>query len=337
MPAKQTHISILAFPDAVISTLGGIFDVLNSQSFMTSGSSPAPDPPLLKAEIVGSDTAPLTLASGLTINVHKRIDDVAETDVVIVPSVIVRDNHWTCGRYPELVRWLGAMHERGAILCSACSGIFLLAETALFDGREATIHWTYAATFRKTFPAVPVSPEKPLIAVGEKEEYVSSGASASWHDLVLYLIARHIGPAAAQAAAQFYALQWQRDGLAPYIAFDAPRDHGDAAILDAQDWLTNHHAVAAPVEEMVKRSGLAERTFKRRFSKATGHTPISYVQLLRVEEAKRRLERTNAPIEKISWIVGYEDPAYFRRLFKRVTNLTPGAYRRKFNLPNYTF
>ena len=76
----------------------------------------------------------------------------------------------------------------------------------------------------------------------------------------------------------------------------------------------------------MKRSGLAERTFKRRFSKATGLPPIVYLQHLRIEEAKRRLEHTNAPIDEISWNVGYEDPAFFRRLFKRITEVTPGAY-----------
>lgn len=117
--------------------------------------------------------------------------------------------------------------------------------------------------------------------------------------------------------------------------FEAPTDHGDAAVLAAQEWLNGRFAVAAPVEEMVRRSGLAERSFKRRFAKATGYTPIEYVQHLRVEDAKYRLERTDAPIDEISWQVGYEDPAFFRRLFKRITRLTPGAYRRKFRLPDF--
>ena len=86
---------------------------------------------------------------------------------------------------------------------------------------------------------------------------------------------------------------------------------------------------------MVKRSGLAERTFKRRFTEATGLAPIDYVQRLRIEDAKRRLERTEAPADEISWQVGYEDGAYFRRLFKRTTGMTPGAYRRRFQVPAF--
>jgi transcriptional regulator GlxA family with amidase domain len=157
----------------------------------------------------------------------------------------------------------------------------------------------------------------------------------SWHDLVLYLIARHVGPTAAQAVARFFALQWHRDGLGPYIVFEGRRDHGDAAVLASQDWLEKHFSVGSPVEEVVRRSGMAERTFKRRFTEATGLAPLSYVQQLRVADAKRRLERTRAPVDEIGWRVGYEDPAFFRRLFKRITGVSPAGYRRQFQIPPY--
>ena len=105
-------------------------------------------------------------------------------------------------------------------------------------------------------------------------------------------------------------------------------------MLAAQRWIADNYAIAAPVAEMVRRSRLSSRTFKRRFRAATGETTISYVQRIRVERAKRALETGSAPIEEISWAVGYEDPASFRRLFKRVTGLTPGEYRRRFQLPD---
>ncbi len=152
---------------------------------------------------------------------------------------------------------------------------------------------------------------------------------------MLYLVARHVGPTAAQAISKFMLLQWHVDGQAPYVAFDPPQDHGDAVVLGAQRWIADRFSVASPVEEMVRRSGLAERSFKRRFTRATGLSPIAYVQRLRVEEAKKRLERTDEPIETISWRVGYEDAASFRRLFKRTARITPGAYRRKFRLPDF--
>lgn len=333
MPAQRIHVSLVAIPDAVVSTLGGIYDVLGSFAAVSAIDAAVPADPPFHVEIVGETGGPVTLASGLPMATHKGIDQVAATDIVIVPSVLIAGARWRTGRYPALVAWLRAMHGRGATLCSACSGIFLLAETGLFDGIEATVHWVYAAKFRDAFPNVPITPERVLVTGGARQQFISSGASTSWHDLVLYLVARRVGPAAALAIARFYALEWHRDGLAPYIAFVPPRAHGDAVVLEAQDWLATHYAVAGPVEEMAARSGLAARTFKRRFTRATGFPPIQYVQHLRIEEAKRRLERTGASIEEIGWNVGYEDPAFFRRLFKRLTRVTPGAYRRKFRLP----
>ncbi len=333
---RSLHISLIAIPDAVISTLTGIYDVLASFPALASLSEAIPVEAPFEIEIVGEDRTAVDLASGLPIETHKGIADIDHTDIVIVPSVLLASSGWQRGRYPRLVQWLQRMHEQGSMLCSACSGVFLLAETGLFDGKETTVHWSYAQSFREAFPDVRAVPERALLAVGKREELVSSGASSSWHDLVLYLVARHVDPAAAQVVAKFFALQWHREGLAPYVIFEAPMNHGDAIVLDAQQWLRKHFSVATPVEEMVRRSGLPERSFKRRFTKATGYAPIAYVQQLRVEEAKRRLERTNAPIDEISWAVGYEDPAFFRRLFKRITRITPGAYRRKFRLPDYT-
>jgi transcriptional regulator GlxA family with amidase domain len=153
--------------------------------------------------------------------------------------------------------------------------------------------------------------------------------------LVLYLIARYAGATTAQEVARTFALQWHQDGLTPFMVFEGKSDHGDGEISSAQQWLAKHFAVANPVEAVIKRSKLAERTFKRRFIAATGLTPISYVQRLRVEDAKRRLERTAASVEEVSWRVGYEDAAFFRRLFRRTTGLAPGAYRQRFCIPEF--
>jgi transcriptional regulator GlxA family with amidase domain len=170
---------------------------------------------------------------------------------------------------------------------------------------------------------------------GAREELLSSGASVAWHDLALHLVARYAGSAAAQDVARAFALQWHHEGFSPYVVFNGKSDHGDAEIASAQKWLSQHFSVANPVEEMMKRSKLAERTFKRRFVSATGLAPIAYVQRLRIEDAKERLERSDAPVDEISWRVGYEDPAFFRRLFKRTTGLAPAAYRKRFRIADF--
>lgn len=332
---RELHVSLVAIPDAVISTLSGIYDVMNAFKLLAKASDAFPERAPFRVEIVGEERGPVALVSGLPVIAARSVADINATDIVIVPSIVLGADGWKKARYSKLVTWLKRMHERGAMLCSACSGLFLLAETGLFDGVESTVHWGYADQFRKAFPAVPVFPDRVLVVAGDGQRLVSSGASMTWHDLVLYLIARHVGTTAAQAIAHMFALQWHHDGLAPYIVFDGPKNHGDSVISAAQEWLATHFTVARPVEEMIRKSGLAERTFKRRFTQATGYPPIEYVQRLRVEDAKRRLERTDASVDEIGWQVGYEDAAYFRRLFKRTTGLSPSAYRRRFQIPDF--
>jgi len=332
---RPIHVSLVAIADAMVSPLAGIYDVLSSFELLGSFDDAVPRSSPFEVEIVGPAAGSSRTASGLPIRIHRPIEKVDRTDIVIIPSMLAEKGEWKTGRYPAVVNWLSKVHAGGAMLCSACSGVLLLAETGLLDGREATIHWAYARTFRRNYPEVRLSLEKVLVVAGERGQFVMAGASASWHDLVLYLVSRHVGPTAAQAISKFLLLQWHTEGQAPYVVFEPVLDHGDAAVLDAQRWLAGHFTVAAPVDEMVGRSGLAPRSFKRRFTEATGLSPIAYVQQLRVEEAKRRLERTDASIEQISWKVGYEDPAFFRRLFKRVTRMAPGAYRRKFRVPEF--
>jgi transcriptional regulator GlxA family with amidase domain len=328
------RVSIVATGDAMISPVSGLFETLKAAGPMAASEDREPGDPF-EIEIVGERAGTIEGASGLTIGVQRSVRDVDRTDVVIVPSMALDEEvDWVPGRSPVMVAWIRAMHERGATVCSACTGGMLTAETGLLDGQEATIHWVTEAYFRERHPEVVLRLDEALVVSGEGGRLVTSGASTAWHDLALYLVARHVGPATAQALARFHLLQWHRDGQAAFQVFDPGTDHGDAVVLAAQRWIADHSAVAAPVAEMVRRSRLSARTFKRRFRAATGETTISYVQRIRVERAKRALETGTAPIEEISWGVGYEDPASFRRLFKRMTGLTPGEYRRRFQLPD---
>jgi len=329
------HVSIVAFPDGAVSTLSGVFDVLQAIPQLAKVSDVMPDTSPFNVEIVATQSGQINLASGVSISAQKGIDDIAHSDIVIVPSVYVSGNKWEMGRYPQLVRWLVQMQSQGAVLCSACSGVFLIAETGLLNRQPTTIHWAYTSLFKEAYPEVPLFPEKVLVASGDRQEFVSSGASTSWHDLVLYLVVRYAGPSVAQLLAKFFALQWHREGLAPYFVFHAPFNHGDSIVRSAQDWLAKNFSIINPVSEAVNRANIPERTLKRRFSQATGMSMLHYIQQLRIEEAKRRLERTETPVEEISWRVGYEDSAFFRRLFKRTVGITPGAFRKKFQIPSY--
>lgn len=328
---KPIRVGIVAVPEAGLATLSGVFDVLSSLALLT-GREGVPDQPPYEVELLGETADPVPLASRVTLPMHGAAPG-RPSDIVVVPSLLVGAGGWAKGRYPEIIGWIAERHAAGATICSACSGLFLIAETGLFDGVEATVHWPYARMFSAQYPAVRAHPERALVVAGARGELVSSGASTSWHDLVLYLIGRDVGPVAAQAVSKFFALQRHVDGLAPFIVFDPPRDHGDAVVAAMQAWLDAHAAVATPVREMIGLSGLSERGFARRFQAATGHAPLDYVQRLRVEQAKRRLERTGEPVEEIAWRVGYEDPSAFRRLFLRIAGVSPGQYRRQFAGP----
>ncbi|MBJ7330301.1 MAG: helix-turn-helix domain-containing protein [Solirubrobacteraceae bacterium] len=330
------RVCILATPDSMASPISGLFEALRSVGELTAPEDRVEgDEQPFVVEVVGERAGVLESASGLEVHVHRAVAEVDDADIVIIPSMAFgTEEEWIRGRYPTVVRWLSDMHGGGATICAACTGTNLAAETGLLDGCEATVHWASVTDFRRRHPEVRLRPADALVIAGDGGRLVTSGASSAWHDLALYLIARDVGPSTAQAVARFLLWQWHQDGQAPFQVFAPPTDHGDAAILAAQRGIAERFSVASPVDEMVGWSGLPARTFARRFKAATGHTPIDYVQRIRIEQAKRMLETSTKPVDEISWGVGYEDPASFRRLFKRLTGMAPRDYRQRFTLPD---
>lgn len=125
-------------------------------------------------------------------------------------------------------------------------------------------------------------------------------------------------------------IDWHQVGQQPYARLAHTRQMDDAAIGRCQRWIAEHYAEPAPVAGMAQHSGLAGRSFERRFKRATGLAPLAYVHTLRIEEAKHLLETGSAPVEEVAQEVGYDDAAFFGRLFRRSVNLTPAQYRRRF-------
>jgi transcriptional regulator GlxA family with amidase domain len=186
---------------------------------------------------------------------------------------------------------------------------------------------------RRHYPAIALQPDKILVEAGEDRRLITSGSHATWYDLLLYVISRTAGREAALQTAKFFLLQWHSDGQSPYMSFREPLEHGDAIVRQAQEWLRRNYSQPNPVSELEAQSGLSARSFKRRFKQATGLAPLAYIQQLRIDRAKGLLEKSELPVDAVSWKIGYEDAAFFNRLFKRITGLTPGVYRRKFRLP----
>lgn len=130
--------------------------------------------------------------------------------------------------------------------------------------------------------------------------------------------------------ARLHLIDWHHVGQQPFAALTRNRQVEDAVIAECQAWIAKHYDHDSPVAAMARLSGLSERSFKRRFTRATGMTPLEYVHTLRLEEAKQILETTDTPVEAIAEEVGYEDGSFFRRLFRRKVGLAPAEYRRRF-------
>ncbi len=324
------HVTLVATPQTQVAPLSGLYEALTAFPLLTRLEPDLPERPF-EVQIAAAGPLGAVGTKRLRLGAHCACDAIERTDVAIVPLMAVDDQTWVRGRYPRAVEWLRQQHERGAVLASACTGVLLLAETGLLTGRRATIHWAFADLFGRTFPDVRLRPEEALIADGD--DLVMTGGVMSWHDLALHLVTRYVGPTASQALARMLMLEWHGQGQAPYIEFTPRRNHGDGSVAALQGWLDDHLEEPRPVEEMSVRSGLGRRTLERRFRAATGYSPIAYVQQLRVHRARRLLERTAMPVEQVGFAVGYVNTAYFRRVFRRTTQLSPGAYRRRFGVP----
>lgn len=284
----------------------------------------------LEARLVAATREPMVCAPGVPVMPEATFDDDQAFDIIIVPDLALDMDFDPRGSWPRASAWLRRAGADGSMVCSVCTGSVLLAEAGLLDGLEATTHWAAAHLFKRYYPSVRLSPERILVPTGPEHRVVTSGGSASWTDLVLYLVARFRGRQEAIRTAKVFVIGDRDDGQLPFSAMIRPRGHGDGVIDDCQTWIGEHYAVASPVAAMIERSGLAPRTFKRRFRAATGYTPLEYVQSLRVEEAKHLLETTTMATDEIGAVVGYQDPSSFRRLFKRLTGVTPARYRQRF-------
>ncbi|MGO1118841.1 GlxA family transcriptional regulator [Rhodovibrionaceae bacterium A322] len=228
-----------------------------------------------------------------------------------------------------LHNWLKEQHARGSLLCSVCAGAFWLGHSGLLDGRPATTHWALAEEFQNLFPKVQVNAELLLI---DDHDLVTAGGLMAWLDLGLFLVNRWLGPQAVSATARTMLIDPNGRQQKNYRSFQPPLTHGDRTILALQHWLESHAEEEITVTALAERSNLSDRTFLRRFKAATGYSPNSYLQNLRVEKARGLLERTRIPVSEIGWKVGYQDASAFSRVFRNSTGLTAGEYRNRFGL-----
>jgi transcriptional regulator GlxA family with amidase domain len=322
---------VVAVPETAGSALYGMVDVLlaagNIWQTLVGFESPEQ---LFRVRILSPTGKPFVCGNGIPVTPDLSVAHDTKTQVVILPELWLGPDEHLKGRYPELMDWIRRQHEKGTSIYSACSGAVMLAETGLLNECDATSHWGYQNLFRQHYPRIRFRPEPNLAFADPAGQIVTAGGTTSWHDLAIHIISRHCSPGEALRIAKVYLLKWHGEGQLPYETLVRNNPHADSVVNDCEEWLQEHFREQAVLQRVVKQSNIPERTLKRRFKIATGSSLIDHLQNLRVEEAKRQLESVVIPIDEISFDVGYEDPSFFRRLFKRKTGLTPSQYRRMF-------
>jgi transcriptional regulator GlxA family with amidase domain len=324
-------LAVLVVPETTGSVLYGMYDLFRGAGrdwgMVTTGE---PGPELIRPLLVARASSPVEIYSGVAVTPHATLDQCPPDAVICVPELNVPPGMPLFEHYSQEIAWLQARYAQGATLAAACSGAMLFAEAGLLDGFEATTHWAWCAEMRERFPKVTVREQRALVVSGKGQRLIMAGGGTSFLDLALYLVARTVGIDVAMQAARVNLIDWHTIGQQPFARLARTRQCADAVIARCQEWIAEHYARPSPVAAMQRLSGLAERTFKRRFAQATGMSPIEYVHALRIEEAKHLLETTDVVVEGIANEVGYEDAGYFSRLFREKVGLTPMQYRRRF-------
>lgn len=331
----KTHlpieVAIVAVPETGGGALYGMVDLLSAAGTLWPDLVGTVRPrSLFRPYVVAYRKEAFRCTHGVPVVPDGSIEDGLEPKIVVVPELWQPPGTGPIDAYRELGIWLRDRHAGGSLIYSSCTGAIVLAASGLLDGCPATSHWAYENHFHERFAAVDFVSDSSLVAADPEGRIVTATGSVSWQDLALHIIARHCSAEEALRVAKSSLLRWHDEGQRPYTALVQRREHQDAIVTAVEGWLEENFAGNDTLYSAVTFSGLAERTLKRRFKRATGATLIERIQSLRIEEAKRRLELGSDPVEDISLAVGYENTSFFGRLFKRLTGATPGTYRRMF-------
>jgi transcriptional regulator GlxA family with amidase domain len=230
---------------------------------------------------------------------------------------------------PRSTEWITRKHAGGSAVAAVCGGVFLLAEAGLLAGRCITTHWKFAEQLRQRCPELRIDAHRLVI---DDHDIVTAGGVLAWIDLGLTLVERLLGRTVMVSTARFMLVDPPGRKQSLYEEFAPPLLHGDKAVLSIQHWLQANIGRACSVEALAKQAGLGQRTFLRRFVRATGKRPSEYLQRLRIARSRELLEFTRNSVDQVAVAAGYEDARGFRRTFKRVVGLSPAEYRRRFAL-----
>ena len=317
-------VAVLNFDTAVASAVAGPFDMFSRISTIAGGMG-VKTKTVFEVDIVNSKSLaankPFRMIGNVVMNNRQRYD------LVMIPAMHMDGIQQTLQEEAEVIKWVKRQYETGAEVGSMCTGGFILASTGLLDGKRATIHWMAADAFRQMFPKIKVEHDKVIIDEGR---IYSSGAAFSFTSLIIYLIEKFCGREMAIAASKMFMVQVHDSSQNAFAIFNLQHNHNDNEIGRVQDYIERNYDELLTVNGLAEKFNMSSRTFIRKFTTITGNTPIEYIQRVRVEAAKRLLEKGKPTVEQVCMEVGYGAFGFFRNIFKRLTGLTPQEYKRKY-------
>lgn len=270
------------------------------------------------------EPGPLRAAGGITVAAPYSLKLLDRADTIVVPGWRDADELPPA----PLLKKLRMAYQRGARLCSICSGVFVLAAAGVLDGKTVTTHWRYAAKLQQRYPQVRVQPDALYVDEGQ---IITSAGSAAGLDMLLHLVRRDYGGAVANRVAQRLVVAPHREGgQAQFVPRPIPHDES-GRLAKLMDWMRLHPALPHTLRSLAERAAMSPRTLQRQFQDATGMAPYEWLLRERVAAARDMLEaRTPLPIGRIAELAGFGSEESMRRHFRRIVMTSPAAYRDKF-------
>jgi transcriptional regulator GlxA family with amidase domain len=309
--------------NANLSSISGSFEILSraNEYWKKLGNRP-----MMEIRIAGFVTE-LKWGVGFFSVYPIDIKEIEKTDLLIIPSLsydydnVIKNNK-------ELIIWIREQYKSGAEIASICTGAFLLAATGLLEGKTCSTHWNAATDFKRMFPNIDLQTDK-LITV--QQGIYTNGGAYSFLNLILFLVEKYFDRQTAIYCSKVFQIDMERTSQSPFFIFQTQKNHGDELICKAQSYIEENLSEKISFEQLASILAISRRNFDRRFIKATGNTPVEYMQRVKVEAAKRTLEKGRKSIFEVMNEVGYSDDKAFREVFKKIAGLSPLDYRAKYN------
>jgi transcriptional regulator GlxA family with amidase domain len=317
-------VSILVPESSVLQAIADpqyLFSAVN-QFMAVSGKKP-----LFDVQLVGV-TKEVKLNDGLySVNTSQLLKDIKTTDLIVIPALF-GDMKSAIDQNQKLLPWINEQYHKGAEVASLCVGAFLLAATGLLNGKKCSTHWGFQNEFREMFPEVEVIDGS--IITEEQRIYSSGGANSYWN-LLLHLVEKYTDRPTAILASKYFAIDIDRDSQATFAMFQGQKNHNDAAVKQAQEFIENNIQEKITIDELANLVLLGRRSFERRFKVSTNNSVLEYINRVKIEFAKKSFETSRKNINEVMYDVGYTDTKAFRTIFKKITGLNPIEYRNKYN------